>query len=387
VLPATVDALLGPADRPVSLPTPRPGDPAQIQYTSGTTGFPKGALLAHDGLALNGWLFAEAIGARPADRWVNPMPLFHTAGCGLVTLGALQSGGTQILPPRFDAELVLDLFERYRGTNLLSVPTMLIRILEAQARQPRDLGSWRLAALGGAPVPTELVRRAMSDLKVSVGIGFGQTEASPYMTHTAVDDPHPTWFATIGRPLPGIEVKIVHPETGSTAPLHEVGEICTRSRCVMLGYFDDPVATEKAIDGDGWLHTGDLGAMDEHGYLTVEGRLRDMIIRGGENIYPREVEEVLHQHPSVSNVAVVGIPDPEYGEAVAAFVQLRTGSGEQAADLADHCRRRLAHFKVPSVWRFVSEFPQTVSGKIQKFALRDEYVAGSTGDETGGELR
>lgn len=377
VLPADPAVLLDPSERDVSLPVVRHTDPAQIQYTSGTTGFPKGAVLAHHSLALNGRLYAEAIGASAEDVWINPMPLFHTAGCGLVTLGALQSGGTHVLPPRFDAAMMLDLFAEHRGTILLSVPTMLIRMLEAQSQAPRDVSSWRLATLGGAPVPTELVRRAETVFGVSVGIGFGQTEASPYITHTQPDDPHPEWFTTIGRALPGVEVRVVDPETGVVAPLNTVGEIHTRSDCVMLGYFDDQAATQKAITPDGWLRTGDLGAMDEHGYLRIEGRLRDMIIRGGENIYPREVEEVLHTHPAVSNVAVVGVPDPEYGEIVAAFVQPRPGEHPTPSDLADHCRQHLARFKVPAVWRLVNDFPQTGSGKIQKFALRESYAAGA----------
>lgn len=377
VLPADPAVLLDPCKRDVSLPVVRHTDPAQIQYTSGTTGVPKGAVLAHHSLALNGRLYAEAIGASAEDVWINPMPLFHTAGCGLVTLGALQRGGTHVLPPRFDAAMMLDLFAEHRGTIILSVPTMLIRMLEAQSQAPRDVSSWRLATLGGAPVPTALVRRAETVFGVSVGIGFGQTEASPYITHTQPDDPHPEWFTTIGRALPGVEVRIVDPETGVVAPLNTVGEIHTRSDCVMLGYFDDHAATQKAITPDGWLRTGDLGAMDEHGYLRIEGRLRDMIIRGGENIYPREVEEVLHTHPAVSNVAVVGVPDPEYGEIVAAFVQPRPGEQPTPSDLADHCRQHLARFKIPAVWRLVNDFPQTGSGKIQKFALRESYAAGA----------
>jgi fatty-acyl-CoA synthase len=368
----------------IDWPVVGPRDPAQIQYTSGTTGFPKGALLAHNGLTLNGRIYAEAIGAVVGDVWINPMPLFHTAGCGLVTLGALQTGGVQVLPPAFDADLMLDLFERYRGTIMLSVPTMLIRMLDAQLDRPRNVDAWRLATLGGAPVPVELVRRAERELGVVVGIGFGQTESSPYITHTLPDDPHPRWFETVGLPLPGVAVKIAGETTGETMPIGQTGEICTRGACVMLGYFEDSEATERAIDPGGWLHTGDLGLIDELGYLQVRGRMKDLIIRGGENIYPREVEDVLYEHPAVVNAAVVGLPDQEWGEVVAAFVQVRPGqsadSRQLRAQLEAHCRERLAGYKIPRVWQFVDELPQTSSGKIQKFVLRDMYAASATNE-------
>lgn len=376
-------SFLAEADADRRLPTAAATGPAQVQYTSGTTGFPKGALLAHRGLTLNGRLYAETIGARPGDVWVNPMPLFHTAGCGLVTLGALQTGGTQVLPAGFDAELMLDLFERHAGTVLLSVPTMLIRMLEAQRARARDVSHWRLATLGGAPVPPELVRRAQDELGVTVAIGFGQTESSPYVTHTRPDDPNPHWAETIGRPLPLVEVKIADPATGAVVPIGRPGEICTRSDCVMLGYFEDPAATDRAIDDGRWLHTGDVGSMDSEGYLRVVGRLKDLIIRGGENIYPREIEDVLFTHDAVSNVSVVGLPDEEWGEIVAAFIQLRPGTTVSAGELEAFCRQRIASYKVPRRWEFLPEFPQTSSGKIQKFVLRDRYLAEQEGPDAG----
>lgn len=363
------------AAEPVQLPQVRAGDLAQIQYTSGTTGFPKGACLTHRGLANNGRLYAEAIGRGEADVWINAMPMFHTAGCGLATLGAMQTGGVQVMAPGFDAGHVLDLFERERGTVALCVPTMLIRMLEEQARAPRDLSSWRLVTLGGAPVPPELVRRAQDMLGLSVAIGFGQTEASPYLTHTLVDDPHPTWFETVGRPLPHTEIKIVDPVSGAVTAVGTPGEICARSYGVMRGYHADEVATRAAIDDAGWLHTGDIGSLDEHGYCRVLGRLRDMIIRGGENIYPREVEEVLLDHPAVLDAAVVGLPDPEWGEAVAACVRLSPEAECAAEDLEAFCRLRLASYKVPRRWRVLDAFPQTASGKVQKFALRELLLA------------
>lgn len=358
-----------------ALPNADPADPAQIQYTSGTTGFPKGAVLPHRALAVNSRLYAETIGATPQDVWVNPMPLFHTAGCGLVTLGALQTGGVHVLPSRFDADLMLDLFEYHRGTILLSVPTMLIRMLDAQREASRDVSSWRLSTLGGAPVPVELIRRTRNDFGVDIGIGYGQTEAAPYITHTLPGDTHPEWQETVGRPLPQVEVKIADQDTGEPVPLGEPGEICTRSMCVMSGYFEDPEATDAAIDKDGWLHTGDVGSMDAAGYLRIKGRVKDLIIRGGENIYPREIEDFLFTHDSVADVSVVGLPHEEWGEIAAAFVRVRQGATLTQDDLISHCTGRIAGYKIPQVWEFVTEFPQTASGKIQKFALRDEYLS------------
>ena len=355
-------------------PDVAPLDIAQIQYTSGTTGFPKGACLTHRGLANNGRLFARAIGAGPEDVWVNPMPMFHTAGCGLVTLGALQTGGVHVLPPAFDPALLLALFEAERGTVMLSVPTMLIRLLDHPDARTRDLTSWRLSALGGAPVPPELARRAAEEVGLKVTIGFGQTEASPYITHTVPDDPNPDWIETVGRPLPQTELKVIDPVSGETVPLGVVGEICARGCGVMAGYFDNPGATAQALDAEGWLHTGDLGSLDAQGYCRIQGRLKDMIIRGGENIYPREIEDVLFTHPAIANVSVVGVPDAEWGEQVAAFIQPRAGVPIGTDELATFCRAHLALFKVPRIWRVVTAFPQTASGKIQKFALREQVL-------------
>jgi len=359
---------------PVQLPLVHPDDIAQIQYTSGTTGFPKGAELTHRGLSNNARFYAAAIGARSDDVWINPMPMFHTAGCGLLTLGALQTGGAHVLPASFDPELMLELFESERGTLLLSVPTMLIRMLDAPSVRSRDLKSWRLATLGGAPVPPELVHRAAELLGIKVAIGYGQTECSPYITHTAPDDPHPAWWETVGRPLPQTELKVIDICTGAVVPTGETGEVCARSACVMKRYFRNEAATAAAIDQDGWLHTGDLGALDEMGYLRIQGRLKDMIIRGGENIYPREIEDVLFAYPAVMSAAVVGVPDSDWGEVPVAFVQLRDGHEPTCADLEAFCRAHLASYKVPRIWRFVVAFPQTASGKIQKFALQAEYL-------------
>jgi fatty-acyl-CoA synthase len=314
----------------------------------------------------NSRFYASVIGANAKDVWINPMPLFHTSGCGLVTLGALQTGGMHVLPAGFDPKLMLDLFEAHRGTLMLSVPTMLIKMLDQPGAKDRDLSAWRLTTLGGAPVPPELVRRAFTEFGIDVAIGFGQTESSPYITHTLPHDPNPQWIDTVGRPLPQTEVKIVDPDTGETVPIGVIGEVCAKSICVMKGYFGDLKATTQAIDAQGWLHTGDLGSMDAQGYLRIQGRIKDMIIRGGENIYPREIEDALHTHPGVTHASVVGVPDPEWGEVVVAFVQPRPGHNLSGDELGEFCRARLASYKTPRLWRFVDHFPQTASGKIQK---------------------
>jgi fatty-acyl-CoA synthase len=360
-----------------ALPKVLPGDVAQIQYTSGTTGAPKGARLTHRNLVNNGRFYARTIGARETDVWVNPMPMFHTAGCGLCTLGALQTGGAQVMPPGFDPELMLDLLEQERGSIVLSVPTMLQRILDAPSIGSRDLSSWRLVSLGGAPVPPELIRRS-EQRGVRAVIGYGQTEAYPYLTHTLPDDPHPDWVNTVGRPLPQTEIKIVNPETGEILPRGEIGEICARGYGIMKDYFDNPAGTTAAIDLEGWLHTGDLGSLDERGCCRVQGRAKDLIIRGGENIYPREIEDVLHTHPAILGASVIGVPDSEWGEIPVAFVQTKPEARLSAEEFEAFCRERLASYKVPRIWRFVDQFPQTASGKIQKFALRETYLGART---------
>jgi fatty-acyl-CoA synthase len=365
-----------------ALPSVEPGDVAQIQYTSGTTGFPKGALLTHRGLANNGRLYAQVIGARRGDVWVNPMPMFHTAGCGLVTLGALQTGGTHVLPPTFDPALILDLFESERGTLMSAVPTMMVRILDHPELTTFDLSSWRLATLGGAPVSAELVRRIENTLRIKVGIGFGQTEASPYITHTRENESRSGWESTVGRPMPQIEVKVADPQSGETVPIGAVGEILTRGSCVTKGYFDNEEATRQALTDDGWLRTGDLGSMASDGYLTIQGRMKEMIIRGGENVYPREIEEVLLSHPAVARAYVVGLPDAEWGEIIAAFIQLRAGNAEAESELTTFCRVRLASYKTPRVWRFVDEFPETGSGKVQKYVLREQLLKELRGEKS-----
>ncbi|WP_407159070.1 AMP-binding protein [Bradyrhizobium sp. STM 3557] len=372
---STWPAFVASAAAPPALPAVSCNEVAQIQYTSGTTGAPKGARLTHRNLANNARFFAGMIGAGDHDVWINPMPMFHTAGCSLITLGALQTGGTHVLPPGFDADLMLRLIAQERGTISGGVPTMLSRMLDSPAIAEHDLSTWRLVMIGGAPVAPELVRRAQArGLKVT--IGFGQTEASPYVTHTLPDDPHPDWISTVGRPMPQTEIKIADPDSGETMPRGQIGEICARGYSVMKDYFNDPQGTASAIDAEGWLHTGDLGSLDEYGYCRVQGRRRDMIIRGGENIYPREIEDALHTHPAILDAAVVGIPDADWGEVPVGFVILKPGQREDADELTQYCRARLASYKVPRTWRFVAQFPQTASGKIQKFKLRDDYLRG-----------
>jgi fatty-acyl-CoA synthase len=250
-------------------------------------------------------------------------------------------------------------------------------MLDCPSIEARDLSSWRLVTLGGAPVPPELIRRA-EQRGIKAAIGFGQTEASPYLTHTLPDDPHPDWANTVGRPLPQTEIKIVSLLTGEIVPRGEIGEICARGYSIMKDYFDNPAATAAAIDAEGWLHTGDLGSLDEYGYCRVQGRARDMLIRGGENIYPREIEDVLYTHPSILGASVVGIPDTDWGEIPVGFVLARAEARPTAQELEAFCRERLASYKVPRIWRFVEQFPQTASGKIQKFALRDAYLGNRT---------
>jgi fatty-acyl-CoA synthase len=367
----TLSALCREAPPERSLPEVSAGQLAQIQYTSGTTGLPKGAMLTHRGLANNARFYARVIGAAPEDVWINPMPMFHTAGCGLATLGALQTGGQHVIARDADAARLLAFIEAHRGTLMLCVPTILIRMLDHPDANTRNLTSWRACTLGGAPVPPELVRRAQEEFQLRVGIGYGQTEASPYITHTLLDDPNPQWTTTVGRPLPQTEIKIVPPGGNEILPHGTIGEILVRSYGVMQGYFDNEAATREALGTDGWLRTGDLGSIDALGYLRIQGRLKEMIIRGGENVFPREIEDVLFTHPGVANAAVLGLPDQEWGEVVAAFIQPRASYSLTAEMLETFCRERLASFKVPRIWHFVQQLPQTASGKVQKFLLRD----------------
>jgi len=356
------------------LPEVAPLDPAQIQYTSGTTGFPKGALLHHRGITNNARLYGERLGMGPGDVYVNPMPLFHTAGCVMGVLSCLQTGALHGPVPFFDPAAVLELIESERGTVMLGVPTMLIALIEHPDFAARDLSGVRTIVSGGSVVPPELVRRIETALGVPFTIVFGTTECSPLLTQTALDDEPEDRATTLGRPLPQTEVQIVDPGRGAVTGVGEIGELCCRGYLVMTGYYDMPEATAAAIDADDWYHTGDLASMDDRGYLRIEGRLKDMIIRGGENIYPREIEDVLFKHPAVAECAVVGIPDDRWGEVVAAFMRLTPGADRPAeTELFNLCREHLAPHKTPVHWVFVDAFPLTGSGKIQKYVLREQF--------------
>jgi fatty-acyl-CoA synthase len=373
------DAFLDAGSAAQALPSPAPLDVVQIQYTSGTTGFPKGAMLRHRGIVNNAKLIVDGMGMPDGSSWVNPLPLFHTGGCVLGALGCIWLRGAHVLLLAFDPELALELIESERAVSIGAVPTMQIALLEAQARAPRDVSSLQRLIGGGAVMPAPLVQRAEATFGARFCNLYGQTECSPVATMTVPDDAVEDKAHTVGRGLPFTEVRIADPLTGETVPCGVVGEICTRGYHVMLGYHDNPEATAEAIDGDDWLHTGDLGSMDERGYVRVQGRLKDMIIRGGENIYAREIEDTLFQHPAVAEAAVVGVPDEVWGERVAAFVR-RANDDVTAAELFGWCRDNLATYKAPTRWVFVAEFPLTASGKVQKFVLRNGYVDGAYAD-------
>jgi len=354
------------------LPQVDPASPAQILYTSGTTGRPKAAVLTHRGLTNNARMAGAAMGMRVAEAFVHGMPLFHVAGGCMITLGVAEAAGTHVLMPYFDPGLQLRLIETYRSAVLGGVPTMLTALASHQDAGRRDLSCLRYALTGGAPVPADLVSRIEATFGVPVLTTFAQTESSCSITFSRADDAPADRRDTVGRPLPQTEVKIAAPGTGQTEPVGVIGEICTRGYLVMDGYLGDQAATRAAIDSDGWLHTGDLGAMDERGYCRVEGRLKDMIIRGGENIYPREIEAVLLAHPAVAEVAVVGVADRFWGEIVGAVIRPVPGVQAPAeADLEALCRERLAGFKVPARWMILDSLPLTATGKIRKDLLSD----------------
>ena len=361
----------------VVLPDVSPDDPVQIQYTSGTTGFPKGAYLHHRGITNNARFVAARLGVEPGGVYINPMPLFHTGGCVLGVLGPIQQGATLVNLVQFDPGLMLALAEEMGATHLLGVPTMLIAMMEHPDFASRDLSTVHTVCSGGATVPADLVRRIEKTLGVQFSIIYGQTEASPGVTLMKPDDSEVDKATTLGPVLPQTELKVVDPETGATLPIGDAGELCTRGYLVMLGYFEMPDKTRETIDEDGWLHTGDLVTMDDRGYTTITGRLRDMIIRGGENIYPREIEELLFEHPQVSDVAVVGLPDERWGEIVGAFVRDADSANPASdAELHTYCREHLSPQKTPKVWYRVDDFPLTPSGKIQKFVLLEQWRKG-----------
>ncbi len=371
-----VDALFKNNGEAVSLPRVQPEDPAQIQYTSGTTGFPKGAVLTHRGLTNNARLYAKRARATPDSIWPCFMPMFHTSGCGMITLGSLQSGCKMLIVKVFDPGAVLRLIEAERLTAILGVPTMLVALVEAQLHANIDASSVEVVISGGSMVAPDLVRSVRDTFDCDFETVYGQTETSPLVTQHYHNDSIDDICNTIGQPMPQTEVSIRSVEDNSVVPVDTIGEICVRGYLNMIGYHANPEATKQTIDQDGWLHTGDLGAMDGRGYLRITGRVKEMIIRGGENLFPAEIENALLEHASVAEVAVVGLPDPKWGEIVACFIRPEAGYVVEPQELKSHCRALIAPQKTPAVWFQVEAFPLTGSGKIRKFSLRDDFLDG-----------
>ena len=353
-----------------------PDDAINIQFTSGTTGFPKAVLLTHHNLLNNAWFSALAMHFGPGDRLCVPVPFYHCFGMVLANLLCLSVGACAVIPcEHFDPLAVLQAVQSERCTAIHGVPTMFIAELDHPHFAELDLTSLRTGIMAGAPCAPALMRRVMERMHCrEILIGYGQTEASPLTHLTSRDDSLERRTETVGRNLPHQEVKVVSIDSGRTLPLGDTGEICFRGYHVMPGYYGDPEATAKTIDDRGWLHSGDLGSMDAEGYVRITGRLKEMIIRGGENIYPREIEEVIFTHPKVAQVAVFGVPDDYYGEEIMAWVQPRAGEALGEEELRAHCREGLAHYKVPRYIWLVDEFPMTVTGKLQKFRMREMAV-------------
>ena len=350
-------------------------DPINIQYTSGTTGFPKGATLSHRNILNNGLFIGQLLGYTSADRICVPVPFYHCFGMVIGNLAALTHGACVVVPgPAFEPAATLRAVAQERCTSLYGVPTMFIAEL-AEGVSSYDLSSLRTGVMAGSPCPTAVMEQVIADMGMTeVGICYGMTETSPVSTQTRADDDLDRRTSTVGQVHPHVEVKVVDAD-GQVVEEGLAGELCTRGYSVMLGYWDQPDLTAEAIDSDGWMHTGDLATMDEAGYLRIVGRIKDLVIRGGENVYPREVEEYLYSHPDVADVQVVGVPDPKYGEELLAAVRLRAGAAVTEEELREFCRGRIAHYKVPRYVRFVDEFPMTVTGKVQKFKMREQAVA------------
>jgi fatty-acyl-CoA synthase len=355
------------------LPQVAPADPALLLYTSGTTGSPKGALLRHRGITNNGRLLAQRLGAEDGQTWINFLPLFNVGGSVISGLAAPAHRATEVLV-NFDPGLVLHLIETERVNMMVGPPTMFIALMEDRNFARCDLASLRAIGAGATVVPADVARRIAATFGVPCSILYGQTEASGIITQTWLDDTEADQAETIGQPLPQVEVKIIDPGTGAIVPPGTPGELCARGYQVMAGYLDLPEATAKTLDAEGWLHTGDICSMDRRGYCRVEGRRADVIIRGGQNIYPREIEQVLYTHPAVAEVAVVGIPQAKYGEVVAAFIRPAPGPAPSGKELRAFCREMLAAYKIPRHWVFVDAFPMTPSGKIQKAVLRETFI-------------
>ena len=346
-------------------------DVVNMQYTSGTTGFPKGVMLTHYNIINNAYWVGQYLGLSNKDRMCIPVPFFHCFGCVLSTLNCVIYGATMVPIKIFDAGEVLKAIDKERCTVIQGVPTMFVRELNHPDFDKYDLSSLRTGIMAGAPCPIEVMKRVMNDMHAKeITIAYGLTEASPVITMTKRDDDIKKRVETVGKPLPYIDVKIIDPETGKELPPNTPGELIARGYNIMKGYYKMPEATAKAIE-NGWLHTKDLATMDEEGYIRILGRVDDMIIRGGENVYPREIEEFLYTHPKIKEVQVVGVPHSEYGEEVAAFIQLKEGMEASEEEIKEYCRENIARYKVPKYIFFVNEWPMTASGKIQKFKLRE----------------
>ncbi|MDX2702607.1 AMP-binding protein [Streptomyces sp. PA03-6a] len=350
-------------------------DPVNIQYTSGTTGFPKGATLSHHNILNNGYFVGEQVGYSEQDRVCLPVPFYHCFGMVMGNLGATSHGACIVIPaPGFDPAATLRAVEQERCTSLYGVPTMFIAELNLPDFATYDLSSLRTGIMAGSPCPVEVMKRVVAEMHMAeVSICYGMTETSPVSTQTRRDDDLERRTGTVGRVLPHVEVKVVGPD-GVTVPRGTAGELCTRGYSVMLGYWDEPDKTAEAIDAGRWMHTGDLAVMREDGYLQIVGRIKDMIIRGGENVYPREIEEFLYAHPKIADVQVVGVPDERYGEEILACVILKDPAAALTVEeLGEFCRGRLAHYKVPRHLRLMDAFPMTVSGKVRKVELRESF--------------
>jgi fatty-acyl-CoA synthase len=357
--------------------TLRADEPINIQYTSGTTGFPKGATLSHRNILNNGYFVGELCGYTEADRICVPVPFYHCFGMVMGNLAATSHGACVVIPaPSFEPRATLEAVQAERCTSLYGVPTMFIAELAEKDFGTYDLSSLRTGILAGSPCPVEVMKQVIGSMGMTeVAICYGMTETSPVSTQTRADDPVARRVSTVGRVHPHVEVKVVEPGSGQTVPTGTPGELCTRGYSVMLGYWEQPDRTAEAIDPEGWMHTGDLAVMDEEGYLSITGRIKDLVIRGGENIYPREIEEFLYTHPDILDVQVIGVPDERLGEEVMAWIRMREGAAPlTAASLRAYCAGKLAHYKIPRYVHITDEFPMTVTGKIRKVAMRTASI-------------
>ncbi len=364
-----------------------PDDPINIQYTSGTTGFPKGATLTHRNILNNGYFTGLGCGYGPDDRICIPVPFYHCFGMVMGNLAAVSHGATMVVPiDAFEARSVLEAVEAERCTSLYGVPTMFIAELAHPEFDRFDLGTLRTGIMAGSPCPVETMKQVIERMHMSeVCICYGMTETSPVSTQTGAGDSIEQRASSVGRVHPHVEIKVIDPETGNLCQRGEKGEFCTRGYSVMQGYWNDAERTAEAIDAEGFMHTGDLAVMDDAGYVNIVGRIKDMIIRGGENVYPREIEEFLHGHPDIADVQVIGVPDERLGEELMAWIQVRAGASLSEDAVKDFCRGRIAHYKVPRYVKFTDDFPLTVTGKVQKFKMREMAVVelGLSEERTG----